>query len=264
MASIGWFELLTAAIGGGLIVKFLDIAYQEHRRRLDESQSSRQFVDENLDPVLKAADELVGKLRSLAKDDFRSIHHVNLTGDYIENHRFSALLYLLAKLWASIEIFRHRGLSVSITQDTRGKQFQSFMDCIESRKVRIVDRISQRAIGELMLNRVNEVHETITFIKFVQLIESDSEAQRWISPVIHVLTRTLHTTTRQRLLQYGAIIHAMIDTLDPDHKVTRDRPSYPDKLSKKSRRDLKYRVFGLYLNFVPKPGKFLGAPKRRN
>ena len=263
MADIGWFNLLIAAIGGGLIVKLLDIAYQELRRHIDHSQSAKEFVNENLDPVLKAADELVGKLRSLAKDDFRSIHNVDLSVEHIENHDFSGLLYLLAKLWASIEIFRHKGLSVTITQDERGKHFQSFMSCIESRKVRIVDRISQRAVGELMLTCLNEAYETTSFIKFVKLIESDSEAQRWISPVTRVLSRTLHTSERQRLLQYGAIIHAMIDTLDPDHEVTSDRPSYPHKLSKKSKRNLRYRVFGVYLGFVTDSGKYYESARRR-
>ena len=68
-----------------------------------------------------------------------------------------------------------------------------------------------------------------------------------------------HTADRQRLLRYGIVIHAMVDTLDPDHDITRDRPSYPHKLSKKSRRDLKYRVFHVYLKFVDKHRKVFRA-----
>jgi hypothetical protein len=49
MADIEWFKLLTAAFGGGLIVKVLDILYQEIRRVLERSQSARRFVDEHLD-----------------------------------------------------------------------------------------------------------------------------------------------------------------------------------------------------------------------
>lgn len=262
MADAEWIKLLTAALGGGLVVKALDILYQEIRLRSDRSQSAQRFVDEHLDPLLKAADELVGKLRSLADEDFRSLHHINPRTARIENHDFSSLLFLLAKLWANIEIIRHEGLSVSIVEDVRGQRLQSFMDCIESRRIRIVDRISQRAVGELMLTRHNGAVETIPFIEFVRLIESDPEARRWISAVTRTLCRTQHTSERQRLLQYGAVIHAMIDTLDPNHQVTRNRPSYSYKLSKKSWQDLKYRVFGQYLKFVPKPEKYLGPPKR--
>ena len=160
-------------------------------------------------------------------------------------------------------MFRQEGLSISVVADARGRRFQSFMDCIESRRVRIVDRISQRAVAELMLAGGNGSREMSSFIEFVQRIETDPEAQRWVEPLIRVLSRTLHTSVRQRLLQYGVVVHAMIDTLDPAHQVTRSRPSYPNKLSKRSRQDLKYRVFGVYLNFIPEPGKYLGSPKRR-
>ena len=259
-----WLKLLAAAFGGGVTVKFFDILYQEFRRRTESSESAKRFVDEHLDPLLKAADELVGKLRSLAAEDFKSLHDVDPGTARSENRDFSSLIFLMAKLWANIEMIRREGLSVSIVKDVRGQRLQGFMGCIESRRARIVDRISQRAVGELMLTRRNDgaAPETILFIEFVRLIENDPEAQRWLSPLTHTLSRTRHTSERQRLLRYGIVIHAMIDTLDPDHEVTRVRPSYPNKLSKKSWRDLKYRVFGQYLKFVPKPGKYLGPPKK--
>src|SRR5262249_18854661 len=127
-----WLKLLTAALGGGLTVKLLDIVYQEIRRWWESAQSARHFVDEHLDPLLKAADELVGKLRSLADEDFKSLHNVNSHVGRIENRDFGSLLFLFAKLWAHIEIIRHEGLSVSIVKDVRGQRLQNFMDCIES------------------------------------------------------------------------------------------------------------------------------------
>lgn len=258
-----WMKLLIAALGGGTIVKALDILYQEFRLRSERSESAKRFVDEYLDPLLKAADELNGKLRSLANEDFKSLRNVNPRTDHIDNSNLSSLIFLIAKLWANIEIIRHEGLTVSIVKDVRGQHLQSFLDCIESRGVRIVNRISQRAVGELMLARRNDGSmETIPFIEFIRLAEGDQNAQRWLSPLIHILSRTRHRSERQRLLSYGTVIHAMIDALDPDHEVTRNRPSYPHKLSKKSWRDLKYRVFGRYLTFVRNPEKYLGPPKR--
>ena len=68
-----WLQLFAAALGGGVTVKAIDIVYQEIRRRLDTTQTARKFVDEHLDPLLKAADEVVGKLHSLALNDFRTL-----------------------------------------------------------------------------------------------------------------------------------------------------------------------------------------------
>ena len=68
-----WLSPLIAGILGGLAVKIFDILYQEFRRRSESQDAAKQFVDEHLDPLLKAADELVGKLLSLAKEDFKSI-----------------------------------------------------------------------------------------------------------------------------------------------------------------------------------------------
>ena len=263
MDTYDWLKLLAAAFGGGLVVKFLDILYQEVRRRSDRSEAAKQFVDKHLDPLLKAADELVGKLVSLAGEDFKSLREVDPNAGRIDNNDFGGLIFLVAKLWANMEIIRREGLSISIVEDLRGQRLQSFIDCIESRGVRIVDRISQRAVGELMLtDRKEGPQETILFIEFVRMIESETEAQRWLLPLAQTLSRTRHTSERQRLLRYGLVIHAMIDSLDPDHQVTRNRPSYPNKLSKRSWRDLKYRVFGRYLKFVRNPEKYLGPPKK--
>lgn len=259
-----WLQFLGAAFGGGVTVKLLDILYQEFRRRSDRSESAKRFVDKHLDPLLKAADEVVGKVRSLADEDFKSLYDVNFPAERIKNNDFASLIFLVAKLWANVEIIRHEGLSVSIVNDIRGQRLQGFLDCIESRDIRLVDRISQRAVGELMLkHRSDGTLETIPFIEFMKLMEDDPAAKRWLSPLMHIISRTVHTAERQRILRYGALVHAMIDTLDPDHEITRDRPSYPNKLSKKSWQDMKYRVFGRYLKFVPNTEKYLGPPKRR-
>ena len=109
----------------------------------------------------------------------------------------------------------------------------------------------------------NGCPEPISYIEFVRLLENDSEARKWVSPVFATLSKLEHRSQRQRLLRYGVIVHAMIDTLDSRHIVTHDRPSYPHKLTQKSWSDLKYRVFGVYLKFVPNSRKYLGSPKKR-
>jgi hypothetical protein len=253
----GWLQLFGAALGGGVTVKAIDIIYQEIRRRLDKRQSAGKFVDEHLDPLLKAADELVGKLHSLATSDFKAVCRRDLGVSPLTNSDFGSLLYLFSRFWARIEIIRQEGLSVAISQDQRGARLQSFFACLESRKIRIVDRISQRAIAELLVKPAPDYVRHIGYIEFVRALETDENARRWIAPLVAVLEKTENTTNRQQLLQYGVVIHAMIDTLDPKHTVTSRRPSYPVKLSERTRTGLKYRVFGVYLRFVTDRSKYL-------
>lgn len=258
---VGLLRLLGAGLLGALLVKVLEIGYQEMRRRSERRRTARRFVDEHLDPVLKAADELVGKLRSLAMADFRTLRARH--GSHERSHDLVDVLYLMARLWARLELFRGGGQTVSVVRDTRGKQLATFADCLESRRVRIVRRSAQRAVAELALVPGDGGVEVIRFVDFVRRLEEDAEAQRWLSPVERALGRMVHTADRQRLLRYGIIVHAMIDTLDHEHEVSRDRRSYPHKLSYKSWNELERRVFQVYLKFVKGTQKYLGPPRRR-
>ena len=262
MPATSWVDLLGAALGGGLTLKGLEFLYQEYRHRTERSRSAKQFVDGHLDPLLKAADELFGKLRSLAESDFIELRGIDAGAQNIESRDFGSLLYLFGRFWARIEIFRQEGLSIALSQDQRGKQLQNFLNCLESRRVRIVDRISQRAVGEVIVEEQGGALNTVAFIDFVTAFEGNTEIRRWMSSLANVLSRTHHTHERQLLLKYGAIVHALIDTLDAKHFVTRERPSYPNKLTRRSWRDLKYRVFDQYLPFVPSPEKYFGPPKK--
>ena len=254
-------KLFGIAFGGGFTVKILDITYLELRRRFDRKSTAKRFVDTSLDPLLKAADELSGKLRSLAMNGFITLR---LASRSVDSERdFLSLLYLLAQLWANQEAFRRRGLSISLEKDRRGRKLIAFVRCLESRKVRIVPRSSQRAIGELMLTSGDNGLEPMPFFEFVRRFENESEVQRWMEPVVSVLRQLEHTSIRQRFLVYGVIVHSMIDTLDPRHHVSRPSRGYMQELSKKSWRNLKYRIFAEYLTFVRKPERFLGPPKRR-
>lgn len=256
--AIDWVQLFIAALGGGVTVKAIDIFYQEIRRRSDKTQSVTKFVDEHLDPLLKAADELVGKLHSLATEDFKTLAGKKLSLNPIDDNDFGGLLYLFGRFWARIEIIRQEGLSVAISRDHRGALLQHFLACLESRKVRIVDRISQRAIGELLIRPAPEYLRNSGYVEFVRSLETSEETRRWIEPLATVLSRMQHTSSRQQLLQYGIVVHALVDTLDPDHAVSNKRPSYPEKITKRTLTGLRYRVFGVYLTFVKDKQKYLG------
>jgi len=251
-----WQKFFLAALTGGLVVKVLDIVYQEIRKRLDTRGSKKVFVDGHLEPLLKSADELVGKLRAHIESDFKELDPLNGTEININNHEVGSTIYLFCRFWSQLEIVRTRGLTNTFADERRGKKLYNFIDCMESRRVRLLPRIVQRAIGE----SITENDEPISFIDFCEKLNRDETLQMWIRPLVDVLNRTGHTTQRQSIMQYGVVIHAMIDDLDPKHRVTRKRPSWPNKLSRKSWRALRYRVFKVYLRTVDFEG-YIGPKK---
>ena len=257
MADQGWLSLFGAAFGGGFTVKLLDIGYQEYRVWKTRSTEDSKNVDERLEPLLRAADELVGKLRSLAEQDFIPIKDADT--DSMIDTGFASVVYLFVQFWSEVEIVRFKGLSTRVAKSPRGKHTQAFLTCLESRRVRLIDRISQRALGEAALID----GKTMNFVAFIKAFETDPYMKRWLAPLLAVLSGTNQTGPRQQVLQYAVVIHALIDTLDRDHVVTNDRPATPNKLNSKSWKDLNYRVFGVYLKFVEGREKYIGPPKRR-
>jgi hypothetical protein len=179
-ADFSWLQVFGAALGGGLTVKLIDIVYQEIRRREDKTQTAAKFVDAHLDPLLKAADELVGKLHSLATSDFKALSRRELSLSPLIDNDYGSLLYLFSRFWARIEIFRQEGISIAISKNERGAKLQSFFACLESRKVRIVDRISQRAIAELLIKPAPDYLRHIGYIEFVQALETHENTRRWV------------------------------------------------------------------------------------
>lgn len=252
--SIG--QLFVAALGGGTTVKLIDILYQEFKAKTVKKQSAASFVDDHLGPLLKSADELVGKIRSLASNDFRDISGILANETPLRNADLGGLAFLFCRFWAQIEIIRREGISISFGKDERGVKLQQFLDCIESKPVRIVPRMLQRAAGEAALHEGN----VSSYISFVHMFESDEEKRRWITPLILFLTRLKNRSERQKILEYFVILHAFIDTFDPDHLITHKRPGLSRKLTKETRHDLSYRVFPVYLKFVADRQKYIGPP----
>lgn len=253
----GWWELFTAAAGGGAAFKIFEIGYLELRDWLADRNKSTKAIETNLEPLLKACDELVGKLRSLAEKDFLPLR--GSTHDGLEDHDFASVVYLFVQFWAWVEIIRLQSFDRNMGRSKVGKQLTAFFDCLESRRVRLIDRMSQRAVGESAIADGRAAN----FVEFVQRHDESIYIKRWINPLREVLNSLDDQKTRQRMLQYAVVLHAMIDTLDPAHHITRNIPATPNKLTKKSWRDLEYRVFGVYLKFVKNRSKYTGPPKGR-
>ena len=232
---------------------------QALRQRLESKNAAERVVSTQLDPLLKSADELQGKLRSLAEEDFREFRP---SGQGVLNATqtvdLCSTLYLFAQFWGRLEILRRESFHAELTKNRRGKLLIGFLRCLESKHVRLVDRAWQRAIGELVFAEARPFHDLVTFREFVEKYETVERVRTWVRPLEDLLRETRFRRARQRVLQYGVIVHALIDTLDPHHRTTRERPAYPNKLTRRAKRDLIGRVFGVYLTEVKRTQKYTG------
>lgn len=248
----GIFDLLGAGFIGAVIVKILDYAYREYSMKSQERKSAKKLIDKNLDPILKASDELVGKIRSLAQADFQEIINAPVPGrnDFQKWFPFLDIMYLFSHLWSRIQILRLEGLFANLGADKRGNKLLDFFNALESSKIGLVGRAWQRGIGDSLIKQVGNDYYSYSFVEFTKEFLSNKDFNRWFAPLLAVLSDLKSTSKRQLLLVYCTIIHAMIDTLDEKHIVTNEKPGWPNKLTKKSNRELRYRLFKIYLPFV--------------
>jgi hypothetical protein len=259
-------QLIVTSLGSAVLVKFLDILYSEVKFGREKRSSSKDIVAKHLDPILKAADELVGQIRSLAQKDFQPVLHLQSSSnnESLEGASIAHLgvLYLFANFWARIAVLRQEGIYVNLAAAKVGRQLLQFIESFESRAIRIVDRDYQRLIGESMLKNDKPL-TALTFHDFVFRFRIDEQFRLGFGPLNAILSRVQHRKERQQILLYGLIVHCLIDTLDKKHTVTRDRPSYPNKLSQRTKRDLRFRIFNQYLRFGIDREKFLGRAETR-
>jgi hypothetical protein len=238
--------------------------FAELRGRWQSSAAARRVIDTQLDPLLKAADELQGKLRSLAEEDFRDFRAmpspVMQQRDLVN---ICSTLYLFAQFWGRLEILRRESFHADLARNKKGAILLSFLRSLESRRVRLVDRAWQRAIGECVIAETVDRADVIQFRNFVERFESETRLGQWLQPLEQILRDCKLPRARQRVLQYGVVVQALIDTLDPEHLTTRERPGYPNKLSQQTKRDLVGRVFGVYLPDVRNHEKYVGNKKVR-
>ncbi len=257
-----WVELFSAALSGGVVVKALEFTLQWLQTKSQRDRSAKDIVNAHLDPLLKAADEIVGKTRSLAERDFKALIQSTaseFSEDLAKNPDQLNLLYLFAQFWGQIEILNRESLAVSITNDKRGAVLQEFLACLESQRIRLVDRVHQKAIGEITTYTNNDGKlRTISLVEFASMLSKEQANATWLKPLMDILGDIRIKKVRQRVLVYGVVMHSLIDTLDPKHNSTHDRPSFPNKLSKKSCRDIKFRVFKQYLKQVRNIEKYVG------
>jgi Mor family transcriptional regulator len=255
-----WPELFTAAFSGGLFVKALNYFAEWIKSSYLSKKSAQEIVDKHLDPLLKAVDEIAGKTRALAVRDYKSISTATENkSDSTYSSEIVGLAYLYAQFWSRIEILKQESLGVSISSNKNGAILNEFLSCLESRLIRLVDRVHQKAIGEISTSMMeNGKLRSIGLVEFDNKISSDPKISEWIRPLMDVIQNVHIKKYRQKVLVYGVVIHALIDTLDPNSHSSSLRPGYPNKLSKQSKHKIKNRAFGPYLKKVKNIRKYVG------
>ncbi|MGL0788921.1 hypothetical protein ISN35_05780 [Xanthomonas translucens pv. undulosa] len=239
---VTWWSLVTAAFSGGLALKILEYLISWIKYQLKEKKDAKSLVDKHLDPLLKTADAICGKTISLAERDFSSPKGT------IESELLG-LTYLYAAFWSRLVILDRESLGVSLNEDARGKKLVAFRSCLESQRIRLVDKTHQIAIGEIATEISAASLRTSTIIDFTQRIK-DPQFSDWLEPLKTELNNIRVKKTRQRILVYGIVLHAMIDTLDEKHVSSHVRKAHPNKLSISSKQTIKHLVFARYLKGV--------------
>lgn len=173
---ITWWSLVTAAFSGGLVLKILEYSISWIKYHFKERKDAKSLVDKHLDPLLKTADAICGKTISLAQRDFSALSGT-IDGELI------ALTYLYAAFWSRLVILDRESLGVSLNEDKRGKKLVAFRSCLESQRIRLVDKTHQIAIGEIATEMETKPIRTRTIVDFTRKVEEDPHFSAWLAPL---------------------------------------------------------------------------------
>ncbi|WP_320019179.1 hypothetical protein [Labilibaculum manganireducens] len=248
---------IIAAITGGVLWEGFKFIYPELKRFLDNYYKAKKNLYDNLDPMLKASDELFGKIISLAKEDFSTFINENnsIASDVSQNRLY--VCYLFSQFWAQIEYIRMSSQYYSLARIKKGKQLLRFIETYESREFRLLDRSIQRIIGETLIEDSGGTFKIMSLSTFAnETQKKDSNLNKWIKLLEDKLNSSSDKVIRQRFLVFGIIVACLIEHYDPKYKIVRKREIYLNKLSEKSNTKIQKSLFTEYLNFVKNKNKY--------
>lgn len=247
-------------IAGSAGVEIVKGIYPELKQYLNQRRDSKLIFGENIGPILKASEELYGKLLSLSEEDFIPLYKNVTEQSIINNRRY--VCYLFAQFWAQLEYIRIQNKHSYVSKTKKGRELLKFIATCESRKFRILDRYEQRIIGETMINGANLHFKIMSLHEFLSHFENtNSPILKWIILLEETLQSSKDKQVRQRILRYGIIVNALIEHFDPKHEIVYQRKSYSNKLSNSSYRILKHDLFPNFLPFIKNTERFTGKKK---
>jgi len=247
---------LTFATGGAVWegVKFF---YPEIKRYFESKRLATNAFYKNLDPILKSASELYGKLESLAKEDFSTFTNPANSNsvDTIQNRKY--VYYLFSQFWAQLEHLRLESQYTALSKIEKGNQLLRFIETFESRKFRILDRSMQRIIGECLITQKDQKFRVMTLNEFIiQFEDSNSNLHVRVQNLESILLSVTNKENRQKVLKFGVLVAALIDHFDPKYKTVRRREIYINKLTEKSKKSIRTLLVEHYLPFLTKTDRY--------
>jgi hypothetical protein len=245
------FQSLLALLTGGALWEGFKFIYPDLKRPIASRIEAKKSFYQSIDPILKSASELYGKLLSLAKEDFATFTNPghSTSSDPDQNKKY--IIYLFAQFWGQLEYLRLQNQYISLSKITKGGHLLKFIETFEARKYRILDRSVQRIIGEYMISSKDQKFRVMTLHEFMTQVENNtSPLNKWISQLERKFSSLRNKDIRQEILMFGIIVAALIDHFDPKHSTIRQRPYYINKLSDKSKMAIKNNLFKYYLTFV--------------
>lgn len=244
-------QLILATITGATIWEGFKFFYPDIQQYFKTKRAAEKVFYDNLDPILKASSELYGKIESLAKEDFATFVNLKKSNSANPIHNQKYILYLFAQFWAQLEYLRLQSQYIDLSKIKKGNELLRFIETIESRRHRILDRSMQRIIGECLISNKDQKFRIMTLKEFLETLENEnSTLSKWIGELEKKLLNVNYKDQRQVILRFGIIVAVLIDHFDPKHKTVRRRQIYKNKLSPKSKELLNKYLFEHYLKFV--------------
>lgn len=267
-----WHETLISSkpawlITGIILVPLLQFFYPDIKKWFTDRAEAKRILSNNIDPIVHVSDELYGKILDMAKHDFKGTYTIQLSDPGTDLIERIYVLYLFCSFLGRIAIVRQESNSFSkITQLRRGRRFMTFIMAFETRtNNRIIDRASQRLIGDAMLRHEKDKFRTLNLYEFRnELNISGNGLKEIIKPLDNVLFQSNKREIRQKILLFGTLLKCFTDYFDPRFRITKNRDkSCNHKLSPKTRNELKNKIFELYIPFIQVPEHYYMAERKK-
>lgn len=226
------FQSIITLLSGGFFWEIIKFFQPDINRVFKQQRDAKTTFYQSIDPILKSCNELYGKLLSLSKEDFATFNNQQNSNSLNPEINRLYVYYLFAQFWANIEYVRLENQYESLIKIKKGHELLKFIETLESRKYRVLDRSIQRIIGENLLISKEQKFRVMTLHEFVENVnDKSSSLSRWVKFFEVEFSKIKFNETRQRILVYGIIVSIMIDHFDPNHKIIRKRPYYTNKLT---------------------------------
>lgn len=125
------------------------------------------------------------------------------------------------------------------------------MYAFESKRNRIIPKYVQRSVGDSFINNAGLKMKVYSLLQFKQEVNSGNQIiLESLKSLEQALINSKDKTFRQKILLLGILLQAFIVHFDSRHLIIRKREIYTNKLTIRTKNDLRFRLFSKYLPFV--------------